>query len=961
MAASADASIAVAHLRVCSELNVEPCEEFLSAVRSGGKTLKLRTPIGSGTLFAAASLLHYAGLEEVDVSGLRLDPEGWQALLEACGKCSSLQVLSIKGCSIGELDPAVREHVAQLLGRCSMGVLDASQNALGDDFAAALAAAGLVGSARLAVLDLSENAITCVGAAHLAAALESAAADRCALRQLDLGFNAVGDAGAAALARALPAVASLAALELESNAVGDDGALALAEAVRMAPSLQRLNLNFNRLSGRAVAGLADALLCSPGSLHELTLAGACGPGTDEALAALLRAVPACGAPLQLLDVRGPALDGDALEAAAELLSAARVPLATLRADVARKEGAERLAQALPTNASLVNLMLGGPVPEHVLSFIGAVLSSNAAAAAAARAGAGAGAGGRAGSPGAGSPGGGSQGTRSPGAASPEPSGGSPGRARRPPAAPLPPAGSPPRRPFVVGGSRSPGAPAPPSAARRAMSRTLTAQARSAGALDPIGLTGLSGGGGADKAAEVFRRHDVDESGYLDSQEMIAALADLGMLEGLTARQLGKFVSKVLREPGCERSGQVSLGEFIDYYNRIARHYDAAARQGRIVARRRQPAPPLDAASDEQLRRVFRAYCKLPVGRGRQVGASVQHMNAAQFRELARDAALVEPAGPLSHCAVDIVFTRCQAPGHRRLAYREFLSALAGLAEEGGRRFADVRDAIAAAESGVAAEAAAAAAAAAGAEAAAAAGGADALAQSLGLSSPRSCGDGSGGGGGGDGALEALYRSVMAGGGGQQPARLGGAAAGSPPGLADMNNPLYAPRPPGAAAAAGSPQVSPRLAGAGASAFAALAARVEALEAAGARRQKQVDAVIAAQVQLAAEMQRLAGSRGGAASPRGPQLQRLASQLAAIEAAVGELQDAAPAAAAEAAEAAAGDVERRLADRQARVESALMQVARQVDVLDVRLREEQETSLKALEAILTGGAGSPARM
>jgi hypothetical protein len=71
-----------------------------------------------------------------------------------------------------------------------------------------------------------------------------------------------------------------------------------------------------------------------------------------------------------------------------------------------------------------------------------------------------------------------------------------------------------------------------------MSRTLTGQARSAGALDPVGLSGLSGGGGADKAAEVFRRHDTDESGYLDNEEMISALADLGMLDGLTARQLG---------------------------------------------------------------------------------------------------------------------------------------------------------------------------------------------------------------------------------------------------------------------------------------------------------------------------------------------------------------------------------------------------------------------------------------
>jgi len=89
---------------------------------------------------------------------------------------------------------------------------------------------------------------------------------------------------------------------------------------------------------------------------------------------------------------------------------------------------------------------------------------------------------------------------------------------------------------------------------------------------------------------------------------------------------------------------VRLDEFINYYFRIARNYNEAARQGRIQSRRRVVEPPLAAASDEQLKKVFRAYCKLPIGRGRQVGASIQHLNAVQFKELARDAGIVEPEG-----------------------------------------------------------------------------------------------------------------------------------------------------------------------------------------------------------------------------------------------------------------------------------------------------------------------------
>lgn len=58
------------------------------------------------------------------------------------------------------------------------------------------------------------------------------------------------------------------------------------------------------------------------------------------------------------------------------LLASSAPLITIRLDVATKEAAEAIAQALSKNRSLLHLMMGGPVPEHVLSFIAASLSSN---------------------------------------------------------------------------------------------------------------------------------------------------------------------------------------------------------------------------------------------------------------------------------------------------------------------------------------------------------------------------------------------------------------------------------------------------------------------------------------------------------------------------------------------------------------------------------------------------------
>lgn len=156
-------------------------------------------------------------------------------------------------------------------------------------------------------------------------------------------------------------------------------------------------------------------------------------------------------------------------------------------------------QVLPANTSLVSLMLNGPVPKPVLSFIGAVLSSNALAH---------------GSPAAvGSPP-----QRAAGTAAGERPGLGPARQQR--AGQLEQAQPPANSTFAVssglqsrGGKRgaSPG-PGQAAAPAPALNRSLTVQARSAGAADPEGMRGLAAGGVSDKAAEVFRRHDTDCSG-----------------------------------------------------------------------------------------------------------------------------------------------------------------------------------------------------------------------------------------------------------------------------------------------------------------------------------------------------------------------------------------------------------------------------------------------------------------
>lgn len=58
--------------------------------------------------------------------------------------------------------------------------------------------------------------------------------------------------------------------------------------------------------------------------------------------------------------------------------------------------------------------------------------------------------------------------------------------------------------------------------------------------------------------------------FLGADEMMSALHELGMLEGMRPRQLGKFLSTAIREADSDKDGLVSLDDFTKYYERLAR-------------------------------------------------------------------------------------------------------------------------------------------------------------------------------------------------------------------------------------------------------------------------------------------------------------------------------------------------------------------------------------------------------
>jgi hypothetical protein len=60
----------------------------------------------SEQLYAVSTILPFANVQELDLSGLQLSGDQWCALLEVCSRCSNLRVLSIKGCALGALGEA---------------------------------------------------------------------------------------------------------------------------------------------------------------------------------------------------------------------------------------------------------------------------------------------------------------------------------------------------------------------------------------------------------------------------------------------------------------------------------------------------------------------------------------------------------------------------------------------------------------------------------------------------------------------------------------------------------------------------------------------------------------------------------------------------------------------------------------------------------------------------------------
>jgi hypothetical protein len=68
-----------------------------------------------------------------------------------------------------------------------------------------------------------------------------------------------------------------------------------------------------------------------------------------------------------------------------------------------------------------------------------------------------------------------------------------------------------------------------------------------------------------------------------------------------------------------------------------------------------------------LKKVFKAYCRLRVGQGRQLGSSGQQLNGTQFSRMCQDAVISEPTGAGPPAGAPAAGPPAAAPRPQRLA------------------------------------------------------------------------------------------------------------------------------------------------------------------------------------------------------------------------------------------------------------------------------------------------------
>ncbi|XP_058632540.1 NACHT, LRR and PYD domains-containing protein 12-like isoform X1 [Onychostoma macrolepis] len=304
----------------------EGCAALSSALRSNSHLRELslnRNKLGDAGLMLISDGLKdpRCKLEKLWLSHCGVTDEGCAALSSALRSNSHLKELDLSDNKLGAAgltlisdglkDPRCKLEKLKLYdcgvtaGGCAalrsnsshLRELDLSLNNLGDAGLMLISDGLKDPRCKLEKLWLSDCGVTYVGCADLSSALRS----NSLLRELDLSWNNLGDAGLKLISDGLKDPrCKLEKLTLSDCGVTDEGCAALSSALRSNSHLRELDLSENELGDAGLTLISDGLKDPRCKLEKLTLSD-CGV-TDEGCAALSSALRSNPSHLRELDL-----------------------------------------------------------------------------------------------------------------------------------------------------------------------------------------------------------------------------------------------------------------------------------------------------------------------------------------------------------------------------------------------------------------------------------------------------------------------------------------------------------------------------------------------------------------------------------------------------------------------------------------------------------------------------------
>ncbi|XP_065901640.1 protein NLRC3-like isoform X3 [Dysidea avara] len=189
-----------------------------------------------------------ASLRKLSVYGNHISETGMSLILSELQYNNILTELSVATCGLS-MKSAI--CVSEMLGKCSLQVLDMSKNRICDDGITAIA--GVLGNSQIRELKINECDITLTGARSLAAGLLV----NNSVKILNMSFNKINDNGIAAIAGAL-SNSQISELDVSGCGITLTEARSLAAGL-LINSVRILKVSFNTIGDDGITAIAATL------------------------------------------------------------------------------------------------------------------------------------------------------------------------------------------------------------------------------------------------------------------------------------------------------------------------------------------------------------------------------------------------------------------------------------------------------------------------------------------------------------------------------------------------------------------------------------------------------------------------------------------------------------------------------------------------------------------------------